>query len=122
YFSTKEELLLEVILEAAVQKRDEAIAALHATEDLAFALRNFGTIYLKWITSPDSLALLRISIAQGRHANIGHLYWERGPGPGWNVLTSFLKTAIQHGKLRSEDPETMTMQLKALYEAGLVEP
>lgn len=121
YFSTKEELLFEVILGAAVQKRDDAIAALRTTKDLADGLRGFGTRYLKWMTSPDSLALLRIGIARGGNSDMGRLYYERGPGPGWAELTAFLRTAIEHGKLRAEDPKAMTMQLKALYEAGLIE-
>jgi AcrR family transcriptional regulator len=121
YFSSKEELLLEVILASAVQKRDEAIFALRASADVAVGLADFGTKYLKWMTSPESLAMLRIGIAQGGHSDIGRLYYERGPQPGWAAVTDFLRTAIANGTLREEDPETMTMQLKALYEAGLVE-
>jgi AcrR family transcriptional regulator len=121
YFSSKEELLLEVILASAVQKRDEAISALRASEDVAVGLRDFGTSYLKWMTSPGSLAMLRIGIAQGGHSDIGRLYYERGPQPGWAAVTDFLRTAIGNRKLRDEDPEIMTTQIKALYEAGLVE-
>jgi AcrR family transcriptional regulator len=121
YFSSKEELLLEVILRTAVQLRDDAIAALLAADDAAAGLRGFGASYLKWVTSPDSLAVLRIAIAQGRDSHIGRLYHERGPGPAWDALAAFMRTSIDAGKFRAEDPRAMAMQLKALYEAGLVE-
>jgi AcrR family transcriptional regulator len=121
YFSSKEELLLEVILASAVQKRDDAISALRAADDVTLGLRDFGTSYLQWMTAPGSLAMLRIGLAQGGHSDIGRLYYERGPQPGWAALTDFLRTAITNGNLRTEDPEIMTMQLKALYEAGLLE-
>jgi hypothetical protein len=65
--------------------------------------------------------MLRIGIAQGGHSDIGRLYYERGPEPGWDAVTDFLQTAIANGELRAGDPEIMTMQLKALYEAGSVE-
>ena len=121
YFSSKEELLLEVILASAVQRRDEAISALRASDDVEIGLRDFGTRYLKWMTSPGSLAMLRIGIAQGGNSDIGRLYYERGPQPGWTAVADFLQTAIANGQLRAEAPEVMTLQLKALYEAGLVE-
>jgi AcrR family transcriptional regulator len=121
YFSSKEELLLEVILASAVQKRDEAISALRASADVAVGLQDFGIRYLKWMASPESLAMLRIGIAQGGNSDIGRLYYERGPGPGWAAVTDFLRIAIAGRQLRAEDPEMMTMQLKALYEAGSVE-
>jgi AcrR family transcriptional regulator len=121
YFASKEELLLEVIATSAVQKRDDAIVALRGAHDLAAGLRAFGESYLGWMTSPESLAVLRIGIAQGGHSGIGRLYHERVPAPGWASVADVLRTAAAGGALSAADTGVMTMHLKALYESGLIE-
>jgi AcrR family transcriptional regulator len=121
YFSSKEELLLEVILRLDLPVRDAVVASLRASKDIGEGLRGFGRSFLKWITSPESQTMLRIGIANGGHSDIGRVYYERGPRIGWAALMEYLEAAIEKGKLRREDPQLMMMQLKALFEAGLLE-
>lgn len=121
YFSSKEELLIEAILRSDHPVRDAVVANLRASKYVRKGLEQFGRSFLTWITSPDIQTMLRIGIANGSHSDIGRRYYQRGPKIGWDALTEYLEAAIEKNKLRRGNPEMMMAQLKALFEAGLLE-
>jgi AcrR family transcriptional regulator len=121
YFSSKDELLIEVALRSDDPVRDAVVANLRASRNIRKGLEQFGRSFLKWITSPDSQKMLRICIASSGHSDIGRRYYERGPKIGWDAFTKYLAAAVEKGKLRPGNPEMMMLQMKALFEAGLLE-
>ncbi|WP_019142918.1 TetR/AcrR family transcriptional regulator [Noviherbaspirillum massiliense] len=122
YFSSKEELFVEVMLSSAQkQGRDMFFAALQRSGDLQAILQNLGQSFLKIIMAPEIVAMRRIVISQSGRSDLGRLFYERGPKSAWAQVTDLLQSAIDNRVLRPADARIMTMHLKSLYEAEVVE-
>jgi AcrR family transcriptional regulator len=121
YFPSKEEMFAEVMMGAA----QEAIAGaelLKTSLPVRETLVRFGKSHLTAILKPELLAVRRLAIHEGGRSNVGALFYERGPMPGWQMVGNALQQWIDAGQLRNCDPTIATAHLRGLYEAELVEP
>jgi len=121
YFSSKDELFAEVMLNAANELRGDALVLLDQDLELKEKLRRFGLDYLKFRTSPKMVDLSRMAISHADKAQIGVHVYERGIQKSWSKVADVLQQAIQRRQLRKNDSWQMAMQLKALLEAEIMD-
>ncbi|MDH6147642.1 hypothetical protein OKW46_001567 [Paraburkholderia sp. WSM4179] len=82
---------------------------------------SFGKHCLVAVLTPQLLAVRRLAHFEGGRSNVGALFYERGPKPGWKVVTDFVQQLIDAGKLRSCNAAIATAHLRELYAAELLE-
>jgi AcrR family transcriptional regulator len=122
YFKSKEEIFLEVLLASGERHGKAAFLELEESGDIRLGLLEFGVRHLEFITRPEPLAMLRLAIAEGNRSDLGRQFYERGPAVMLAELSTYLQTLIERKLLRDRtDAKTMALQLKALYEAEVVE-
>ena len=120
YFSSKEDLFLTTLLDAAHDQATKVFDMLRPTDHPRPALERFGARFLELTLSPDVLALRRILIAEGSRSGLGQRLFERGPKITWSKMAAFLQHGVRLGRLRDEDPWVMAMHLRGLLEADIV--
>ncbi len=122
YFASKDELFVEVMLEAIREQVEEDFRTLEAgIDDLPAALRRTGVTLLSSMYSPEHLAVRRLLVAESGRSDLGRLFYERGPRQGDLRMSGLLGMAMRRGQLREADPMVAAKQLRALLEAELVE-
>jgi AcrR family transcriptional regulator len=117
YFSSKEELVLEILLATGEKQGQASLAEIDNATDVRAGLMAFGAFYLSFITAPDTVAILRIAIAEGGRSDLGRQFFARGPALFLEHLSSTMERLIARGALRPGQPLLMAHQLKALFEA-----
>lgn len=120
YFSSKEELFLTALLDAAHDQAAKVFEMLQPSTNMRLVLERFGARFLELTLSPDVLAVRRILIAEGSRSGLGQRLFERGPKVSWSKMAGFLEAEIKSGRLRAEDPWTMAMHFRGLLEADVV--
>lgn len=120
YFASKEELFLAVMLDEVLDHAQAVFDALAPSSDLRATLERFGARFLKLTLSAESLAVRRMSIAEGSRSGIGQRLYERGPKLVWAKMADFLAGEMKAGRLRAENPWLVAMHLRGLLEADLV--
>ncbi|MFC3533630.1 TetR/AcrR family transcriptional regulator [Vogesella facilis] len=117
YFPSKEELFLMVMRYLAEERMQQAFARLVPSDDLAGALQAFGENLLLNVLSPELAALRGIVLGEGRRSGVGRLFYDNGPGRGWQMVADFLAGEMAAGRLRQARPWTAAMHLIGLLEA-----
>jgi AcrR family transcriptional regulator len=120
YFSSKEDLFLTALLDAAQDQAAKVFDMLKPSDNLRPVLERFGARFLELTLSPDVLAVRRILFAEGSRSGLGQRLFERGPKITWSKMAAFLDAGIRAGRLREEDPWIMAMHLRGLLEADIV--
>lgn len=120
YFSSKEELFLTALLDAAHDQAAKVFEMLKPSTHVRTVLERFGARFLELTLSPDVLAVRRILIAEGSRSGLGQRLFERGPKISWSNMAAFLETEVKSGRLRGDDPWTMAMHFRGLLEADIV--
>lgn len=120
YFSSKEDLFTEVMVNAADEIR-ASFGQLTLEIPLRDSLIAFGRHYLPAILKPSIIAIRRLAIEESGRSTLGRLMYERGPKLGWGIVRDFLLTAMAAGVLKECDAGVAARHLQALYEAELVE-
>lgn len=120
YFTSKEELFYEAMLEATEAK----FAALHATlqpqdDDVRGTLERFGVNAMEIVQSPQVSGVRRLLIAEAgkQDSNIAKRCYELGPARTNAVVAAYLQQLMSAGKLRCADPMVASLHLRALLEA-----
>lgn len=123
YFSTKEELFVEVMQGVAKRYFEPIFAALEKEHDnLRQALQQFGERTLAVICLETSIQARRAIIAESGRSDIGLRFYERGPKKGVAELAALLARKIEEGELRPCDPEVAALHLMALLDSETVTP
>lgn len=123
YFSTKEELFVEVMQGVAKRYFEPIFAALQKDHtDLRQALQQFGERTLAVICLETSIQARRAIIAESGRSDIGLRFYERGPKKGVVELAAFLARKVEAGELRACDPEVAAQHLMALLDSETVTP
>lgn len=119
YFPSKD-VLFDAFLDRATQQfRAELQLKLREADTLERALGRLGEILIAKLTSPDTIALLRLVIGEaGRFPEVGRIYYERGPQPMLELVSGLLQHAMDRGLLRRDDPRHAAQYLVALYSAA----
>lgn len=122
YFSSKEELFTEVIL----QSTEAEFEAVHQSidtlaEDIGKSLCHFGERFLSFLYSPVIQANRHMAIAQSRNSEIGRLIYRRGVLRSQQLISQFLEDSMSAGKLRKAAPDIAARHLTGLLESELLD-
>ncbi|MBP0491856.1 TetR/AcrR family transcriptional regulator [Pararoseomonas indoligenes] len=121
YFSGKEALFAAIVGErcTAIASESEEMAS-HA-DSTDGALRELGRVWIRFLMSPQSLAIHRTVIAEcTRFPDLAQAFYESGPGRGRAWLGRRLGEAQQQGKLRADaDPLVAADHLVGLIRGDL---
>ncbi|MFJ2986392.1 TetR/AcrR family transcriptional regulator [Collimonas sp. NPDC087041] len=117
YFSSKEEIFVEVMRQQAGQKFEVTFTSLVESDDLRSALQRFGALYLHAVLSPEVIAAKRLAFYHAERSNLGQMLYERGPKLGWTIVAEFLKKAMARKQLRQADAWVAALQLRGLLDA-----
>lgn len=122
YFSTKEELFVEIMLSSARKHCHSAFEMLDDVQNDREILQKFAIEYMKFVTSPEVLEIRRMTISQALRSNIGKMVYERGIKVGWGKVSDFMTQCMDKKIFIKSDPWVMAMHLKGILEAGTLDP
>lgn len=117
YFTSKEEIFVEVMLKQVGCQFEQAFTALHDEDDVRLALRRLARQYLDIALKPEVVAVKRLAMYYAGKSELGPMLYERGPKRGWMRISEFLKVKMDEGKLHPGDPWIAALQFRALVEA-----
>lgn len=122
YFPSKEELFFEAMHRSTEVEFEATHKALDVSaEDVAGSLRLFGERFLALLYSAKLLAVRRLIISESERSQLGRICYVRGPQRSQALVSQFLASAMQQGKLRHADPMVATLHLRGLLEAELLD-
>jgi len=125
YFPSKEELFWDATVGSVkVERGEKAMALLDpADPDVAGVLERFGKAYQPLFTMRDTLAVTRTAIAEApTNRELSALLYQRGPKRILDAIATYLSHLKKKGALAKVNPHIAAIHLKALLDAGIVEP
>lgn len=123
YFSSKQQLLLEVVKHMGDRHLTPAFDELvPGRDDVVSVLRRFGEKFLAFICTPEAVGGYRMVVAQAGQSEIGRGFFELGPKRGQGLVEAYLRAEMESGRLRRADPSIAAMHLMALIGAEAHQP
>lgn len=122
YFTSKEELFLEVMHRFAEADIKRLFSEFDPDADIAQTLQKFGEQFLAFISAPKIIAAQRVLFAESGRTDIGKRFFDRGPCDGCAKLAAYFEQCIRLGKLRSADTQVAATHLIALLKAEIMDP
>jgi AcrR family transcriptional regulator len=121
YYPSKESLFLEVVLSTGRRHLEPVFVDLEqSTGDITMALQRYGEKFLSFICDPESLAALRMVIAEAGRSDIGKRFHLAGPKTGLDLVSKYLAAKMDEGILRRSDTGVAADHLVALLEAEIM--
>ena len=117
YFSSKEEIFVEVMIKQVGCQFEELFMALRNEDEVRAGLLRLANHYLGVVFRPEIVAVKRLGMYYAGKSELGPLLYERGPKRGWTRIADLLKVKMDEGKLHVGDPWIAAMQFRALIEA-----
>jgi AcrR family transcriptional regulator len=117
YFSSKEEIFIEVMLKQVGCQFEQAFTALSNEDDVRQGLLRLACQYLGMVLKPEVVAVKRLAMYYAGKSDLGPMLYERGPKRGWTRIAEFLKLKMDEGKLHQGDAWIAALQLRSLVEA-----
>lgn len=121
YFTSKEEIFVEVMLKQVGCQFEEAFTALDDEDGVRPGLLRLARHYLDIVLKPEVVAVKRLAMYYAGKSDLGPMLYERGPKRGWLRIADFLAMKMEAGKLHKADSWLAALQFRALVEAELVE-
>lgn len=124
YFRSKEELFAAAMIGAMEERAFEVMERLNPPVGMPLrdAALRFGEAYVDLVTAADALAITRKAVAEGAYKCLGMMLYTCGPHRGLQEIADFVEKLQARGDIRPVPPLVVAAHLKALLEAGLVEP
>lgn len=117
YFTSKDELFVEVIRQFAESLMCSIFVELDNSIELEACLLKFGEKFVLATCQPELINTHRNAIAEARKGSVGRLFYERGPLVGLQQLATYLEPHMAQGRLRRADPMVAAQHLFALLRA-----
>lgn len=119
HFDSKECLFSAVIHRCCNDDiRSVASWPLESGGDARFALMAIGARLLALMSSPETLAMYRILVAEAvRHPDLARSFWEAGPGLCKTRLIAILEELARRGQLVLPDPWIVADQFAGMLRA-----
>ncbi|WDZ97511.1 TetR/AcrR family transcriptional regulator [Herbaspirillum sp. WKF16] len=117
YFSSKEDIFVEVMMKQVGCQFESAFTALHDEDDVRQGLLRLARHYLDIVLKPEVVAVKRLAMYYAGKSELGPMLYERGPKRGWTRISEFLKLKMEEGKLHKGDGWIAALQFRALVEA-----
>ncbi len=106
HFGSKEGLFAEVVETRAKSFLDNLDENFDRPGSVAEVLRNMSHRMLQAMVGSEGISLCRIVVAEApRNAEVGEIFYSRGPARVRDRLTAFLGAAVERGELLCKDPE-----------------
>lgn len=121
YFSSKEDIFLEVMRQQAGMRFESLYEVLLEDDDTRATLRKFGLQYLQLVFTPEIVAIKRLLYSNAERSKLGCLFYENGPKRGWKFISEFMERAMNKGSLRPADPMLAAIHYRSLIESEWVE-
>lgn len=125
YYPSKEELFCAAIHHVLNEQIINVLAAIkklnNSKQNCWQALTLFGINYLQLHLSPPMLSVMRIIISEAERVQIGPIFGSCGSMKGWQEVADFLELLMHDGLLRKTDPLLASMQLKGLFDSGVID-
>lgn len=121
YFSGKEDIFVEVILNVAHQLAGDAAPVSSGDKPLREKLFDKGLRFLTVVTSERIISLRRLVITETHRMNIGREVYNRAVRSGWQQVAAFIEEAMEKGEVAKADPWLAAMHFKGLLESDLVD-
>lgn len=121
YFASKDELFVDVTMDAVQEEADAVFDSLSLSGDLRTTLERCGAGYLKLRLSDAVVSIQRVILGQGARNNLGKMLYEHGPARCWQRVADFMEQAMDAGLLRRADPWVVATQFKGLLDADLAD-
>ncbi len=120
YFDSKD-ALFEALTIAQKRELAEALFALDVADpDLRGVLTRLGRVYLKEMSKPEHVSLVRMVIgACEKFPHLGRAFFEAGPALGVERLAAYLDAQVAAGRLRKADTSLAAKHFMHLCQAGL---
>lgn len=121
HFDSKHELFVVMTGQYAIADLvAEELFAL-PTSDVRGSLDAVGRTVLRFLLCPQTLALVRIAIAEaGRFPELGQAFYARGPQRFWEQMREWIAAQQAAGRVRSDaEPGVAAEQFGALLRCGL---
>jgi AcrR family transcriptional regulator len=123
YFPSKEELFMEIVIDATEAHFQATLDALDPSyEDIEQALVGFGTRLLSLLYLTPVHAVRRLVVSEAGRSELGKKCYEVGPVRSVAAVADYLGKAMEKGKLRQASPQVAAVHLKGLLEAEWIEP
>ncbi|MNL22493.1 A-factor receptor protein [compost metagenome] len=121
YFSSKEELFCQAVLDATTREASAVFVELGPTDvEAEVLLLKFGVGFLKAVYSPRFQALRRLLFAANVDSDIGRTVYEQAVRPYEMRVAELLASAMKSNQLRREDPVVAASHLLGLLESELL--
>ena len=118
YFDSKTALFSAVLLAHCNSMGGIALPERVAGRDPRKVLTEFGTVFLRTITSPRAVAMQRVIFREvERLPEIGEIFFQNGPQRHAAKLAEYLKQASAEGKLTIDDPMAAASLFMSLVKA-----
>jgi AcrR family transcriptional regulator len=115
YFGSKEDLFAACIEDKTEAFRAELVSVLNPAAPLRLAIEGFCRSFAAKIRMPASIALYQLLVGEGARApEASRIYFERGPVVVETLLTAFLGSHAEGGRLRGGPPLEMAHVLISL--------
>jgi len=125
YFPSKEELFWDAMVGTIqVEKGEKALALLDPSDaNIRAVLERFGAAYQPLFTKRETMAVTRTAIAEAsNNKELSSLLYQRGPKRVLDTLATYLAQIKDKGLIGDVDVHVAAIHLKALLDAGVVEP
>lgn len=145
YFSSKEQLFLELARRSAEQHSEQlfsllapacgtppidglpakvnaVLGLLQPSDDLPATLQRFGEGVMQNFLTLDALAARRMLIAaMANQPEAGRLFYTNGPSKSMQFTAHFFEQAMHAGQIRRADPRVVAAHFRALLESEVCE-
>jgi AcrR family transcriptional regulator len=123
YFSNKQRLFEELIVEDRRVQAEQVVALDPADPDIRQALTRFGVSLCEMLQRPQTVALIRMVIAvSGQFPDVGRALYASGPGHGIKRVSTFFDAQVARGALAMADTELAAAQFIELCHCRTLKP
>ena len=121
YFSSKEEILSEVLVYDVTEEADRLMNEFLSNKNLREGLIKLGVAYMTRRLASTPVANIRMVATQPDGSVIGKRFYETVLRPAWERLAARLEMMMDEGTLKRADPWVAAMHWKGLNEWDMFE-
>ena len=124
YFRSKDDLFSSAMFSRSSIMYEDILKFLCIDErGIENVLINFGKSYTNAVSSDISLSFIRTTVGLSkRHSLMTGKMYEEGSRKFWLNVANYFDEAISVGLVRNVDSNILSIHLKGLLEAGVIEP